>query len=117
MPYQITKNPDGDISFGSVNGELVTLQPSPSDYVPGGYPIVDQVQVLNNSSLNANCDLYRILTVLPAGGQAGYSPVWNPVTKRLQMWNSPSTSDQSSIEVPINTNLAAFSFQLLLMGL
>lgn len=116
MAYAITKNPDGDCNLGSLNGEFVTLQPSTSDYTTGGYAIVDGVSVVDNSALNANCDLYRVLVAIPAGGQGGYQPVWNPTTKKLQIYQG-ATGSGPDTEVPANTNLAAQAFQLLLLGL
>jgi hypothetical protein len=111
MAYTITKNPDGDVSLGSWNGESVTLQPSSSDYSNNGYAIVDQNQVVNNPALQANCDMYRILAVIPIGGQGGYSPVWNPVTKKLQIFAGGTTT-----QVATGTDLSAYAFQLLLAG-
>jgi hypothetical protein len=115
MAYKITKNPDGDVSLGSINGEFVTLQPSSSDYAAGGYPIVSQVQIVDGSSLNANCDFYRVLAAIPVGGQGGVTPVWNPTTNKLQMWQTGSANSPES-EVPAGTDLSAYAFQLLLLG-
>ena len=116
MAYQITKAPDGDVSFGSWNGEQVTLQPSTSDYSTGGYAIVDGVSVVDNPALNQNCDMYRVIVALPAGGQGGYQPVWNPTTKKLQIYAGASAAGPDT-EVASLTDLSALSFQLLLLGL
>lgn len=115
MAYTVTKNPDGDVSLGSWNGELVTLQPSSSDYATGGYALVDQNQVVNNSALSANTDMYRILAVIPVGGQGGYDPVWNPTTKKVQVFRQTAATGALA-EVPANTDLSAQAFQLLLAG-
>lgn len=115
MAYSITKQPDGDVSLGSVNGEFVVLQPSTSDYPPGGYAIVDGVSVVDNSALNANCDLYRVLTVLPAGLSGGYNLYWNQNTKKLQVFSGASGAGPD-VEIAANTNLAASPFYLLLIG-
>lgn len=116
MAYTVTKNPDGDCSLGSLNGEFVTLQPSTSDYSTGGYALVDGVSVVNNSTLQANCDLYKILAALPVGGQGGYVPVLNPTTKKVQMFRQTAATG-ALVEVPSLTDLSAQAFQLLLMGL
>lgn len=116
MAYTITKQADGDCSLGNLSGEFVALQPSTSDYATGGYAINSQEAVLNNSALTANCDLYKIITVLPTGGQGGYNPKWNPTTGKLQMWQT-ATANAAEGEVPANTDLSALTFQLLLVGL
>lgn len=116
MAYTVTKNPDGDVSLGSWNGELVTLQPSTSDYSNNGYALVDQNQVVNNSALTANCDMYRILAVIPVGGQGGYVPVWNPTTKKVQVFRQTAATS-ALVEVTTGTDLSAQAFQLLLAGL
>ena len=116
MAYAITKLPDGDVSFGSWNGELVSLQPSTSDYATGGYQLVDGVSVVDNPALNANIDLYRLIVVVPAGGQGGYVPVLNPTNKKVQMFQQ-SAATGALTEVPASTDLSAQTFQLLLLGL
>lgn len=115
MAYAITKIPDGDVNFGNLNGEFVTLKPAPSDYVSGGYALISGVQVVDNPSLNQNIDLYQLIAVLPTGGQGGYVPVFNPTTSKVQMLQQ-SAATGALTEVPSNTNLAAFSFLLLLLG-
>ena len=110
MSYLITKLPDGDVSLGNQNGEYVSLSDSISDYATGGYPIIDGEQYNANGALTINCDLWRVLTALPVGGQSGYQPVWNPTTKRLQMFSSAGT------EVSANTDLSPYTFYLLLVG-
>jgi hypothetical protein len=116
MAYKITKQLDGDVSLGSLNGEFVNLQPATSDYPTGGYAIVDEVSVVDNPSLNANCDLYRLLTVIPAGGQLGYVPSYVPSTKKLEMYQQNATTGQLQ-QVPAGTDLSALTFSLLLVGL
>lgn len=118
MAYSITKQPDGDVSLGSMNGEFVTLQPSSSDYSTGGYLIVDGISVVNNPALQnlANVDLYKVLAALPVGGQGGYVPVLNPVTKKVQMFRQ-SAASSALTEVPAATDLSAQAFSLLLIGL
>ena len=111
MAYVITKQPDGDVSLGNLNGEFVSLSDSVSDYATGGYAIVSGETANTNNTPNLiNCDLWRILTVIPTSGQNGYMPVWNPATQKLQMYSSPNT------EVSNGTDLSALLFNLLLVG-
>jgi hypothetical protein len=110
MAYVITKQPDGDVSLGNLNGEIVSLSDSISDYATGGYAITGGEAYNANSSLTINCDLWRILTVLPVSGQNGYQPVWNSTTQKLQMYSSANT------EVTNGTDLSGFVFYLLLIG-
>ena len=111
MSYVITKLPDGDVSLGNLNGEFVSLSDSISDYATGGYAIIGGEAANTNNTPNLiNCDLWRILTVIPAGGQNGYQPVWNPTTQRLQMFSSPGA------ETANGTDLSPYSFTLLLVG-
>ena len=116
MAYTITKNPDGDVNLGSLNGEFVTLQPSTSDYATGGYALIDGVTVVDTSSLNQNVDLYRVLAAIPSGSASGYVPVFNATTKKIAMRQQNGTTGQLQ-EVPANTDLSAYSFQFLLVGL
>lgn len=112
MSYVITKQPDGDVSLGSLNGELVSLSDSISDYATGGYAIIGGETANSNSTPNLiNCDLWRILTVVPVGGQGGYSPVWNAATQKLQMFPNNSLSEAS-----VGTDLSGYVFNLLLIG-
>jgi hypothetical protein len=115
MAYTITKIPDGDCNLGNLNGEFVNLQPSSSDYATGGYAINSQEAVLNNSALTANCDLYKIITVLPAGGQGGLNPKWNPTTGKLQIWETGSENSPEA-EFANGGDLSAYTFLLLLVG-
>jgi hypothetical protein len=116
MAYTITKIPDGDVSLGNLSGEFVDLQPASADYATGGYAINSQEAVLNNPSLTANCDLYKIVAVLPAGNQGGYVPVWNSATGKLQIFDTGAASGNPLAQAAANTDLSAFTFRLLLIG-
>lgn len=107
MAYTITKLSDGDLSLGNLRGELVNLQPALSDYPTGGYLIEG---IGESTESTGNVGMYKVLTVIPAGGQQQYSPVWQPATSKLEMWSGGS-------QVSANTDLSAFTFQLLLVGL
>lgn len=107
MAYTITKLSDGDLSLGNLRGELVTLQPAASDYPTGGY-LIEGIGGATESTGNVGMD--KVLTVIPAGGQQQYSPVWQPATSKLEMWASGS-------QVSPSTDLSALTFELLLIGL
>jgi hypothetical protein len=107
MAYTITKLPDGDLSLGNLRGELVNLQPALSDYPPGGYLIEG---IGESTESTGNVGMYKVLTVIPAGGQQQYAPVWQPATSKLEMWAAGS-------QVSANTDLSALTFELLLVGL
>ena len=97
----ITKLSDGDLSLGNLRGELITLQPAASDYAPGGY-LIQGIGGTTESTGNVGLD--KVLFVEPAGGQGGISPVWNPLTSKVQMIaNSPS----SGIPLSLGTLSAA----------
>lgn len=113
MAYQLTKLPDGDLSLGNLRGELIDLLPAPSDYATGGYLIEG---IGESTEDTGNVGLYKVLFVLPAGGQGGYVPVWNPATSKLQVFEA-GASESALGEVPANTNLDAYTFQLLVVGL
>ena len=107
MAYTITKLSDGDLSIGNLRGELVNLQPALSDYPTGGYLI----EGIGGNPLTAgNVGMDKVLTVIPAGGQQQYSPVWQPATSKLEMWSGGS-------QVTANTDLSTLTFELLLIGL
>ena len=110
MSYVITKQPDGDVSLGNLNGEFVSLSDSISDYATGGYAITGGETFNNNNALPINCDLWRILTALPVSGQNGYQPVWNPNSQKLQIYSS------AGVEVTNGTDLSGLVFYLLLLG-
>lgn len=117
MAATFTKLLDGDVSLGSWNGELMTMQPAAADYPTGGYPIVDGVAVVNSGGTSsANCDLYRVIGALYIGGCGGYRPVYNPATKKIQVFQSAGTA-AADTEVAANTDLSAFTPQFLLFGL
>src|ERR1017187_6159381 len=107
MAYSITKNPDGDLSLGNLRGELVTLQPSVSDYATGGYPILG---IGGTTESTGNVGLDKVLFVIPVGNQQQYAPVFQPTTSNLEMWTS------SGNQVAASTDLSAFAFQLLIVG-
>jgi hypothetical protein len=113
MAFTLLKNPDGDLSLGNLRGELCTLQDSVSDYAPGGY-LVQGIGGTTESTGNVGLD--KVLFVIPVGGQGGYSPVFNPTTSKLQVFE-PSNALGVQSEVPVNTDLSAYAFQLLVVGL
>ena len=119
MALTLTKNPDGDLSLGSLRGELLTGQPASSDYTTGGYLI----QGIGGNPLTAgNVGLDKVLFVDAfGGGYAGtgvsqaYSPSWNSSTSKLQIFE-PS-GNGAMVEVSQGTNLFYYNFQLLVVGL
>jgi hypothetical protein len=113
MAYTLTKNNDGDLSLGNLRGELLTLQPSVSDYATGGY----LVQGIGGNPLTAgDVGMDKVIFVIPVGGQGGYSPVFNPTTSKVQIYE-PSNSVGPQVEVPASTDLSAYTFELLAVGL
>ena len=111
MAYTITKNPDGDVSLGNLNGEFVSLSDSVSDYATGGYAFVDGAQFNANSSLTINIDLWKIIAVIPVGGQSANDLVWNPTTKKIQIFPNNSTTEAAN-----GADFSGFNFQLLVIG-
>ena len=83
MAYSVTKNSDGDVSLGNLRGEQLTLQPAVADYATGGY-LVEGIG--GNPLTPGNVGLDKILFILPTGGQGGLSPVFNPVTSKIQVF-------------------------------
>ena len=113
MAYSVTKVDDGDLSLGNLRGEIVTLQPSVSDYATTGY----LVQGIGGSPLTSgNVGMDKILAVVPVGGQGGIVPVWNPSTSKVQMLQQSAATGPLT-EVPASTDLSSYSFRLLLLGL
>ncbi len=107
MAYTITKLPDGDLSLGNLRGELVNLQPALSDYPTGGY-LIQGIGGSTESTGNVGMD--KVLTVIPAGNQQQFKPVWQTATSKLEMWDGDS-------QVAANVDLSALTFELLLIGL
>lgn len=62
--------------WGQTESRFVTLTPSASDYVPGGYTLTP----------GQGISLRSIYWAVPIGGQGGITPVWNPATSKLQMF-------------------------------
>ena len=121
MAYTITKNPDGDLSLGNLRGELATLQPSPSDYVKGGYLIEG---IGGNPLTPGYVGLDKILFVDVVGGSGSgsnasgtnaYYAQWNTSTQKLQVFEPSGTGPMA--EVATGTDLEAYSFDLLIGGL
>ncbi len=116
MAYVITKQPDGDVSLGNLNGEFVSLSDSVSDYATGGYAIIDGETANQNNTPNLiNCDLWRVLMAIPQSGEGGYKPVWNLATQKVQIYQ-PAGSGVPMTEVPSGTDLSGYVFNLLLVG-
>ena len=116
MAYVITKQPDGDVSLGNLNGEFVSLSDSVSDYATGGYAIISGETANTNNTPNLiNCDLWKVLMAIPQSGQGGYSVVWNLATQKVQIYE-PAGSGAPGNEVPNGTDLSAYVFNLLLVG-
>lgn len=116
MAYTITKIADGDVNLGSQNGEYVHLVPSTSDYPTGGYALVDGVAVVDNPSLSANIDLYRLMVAIPAGGQLGYVLSYDYINKKLLIYQQSAATGPLT-QVPASTDLSALTFRLLLVGI
>ena len=113
MAFKITKTPDGDVSLGNLRGEIVNLQPSASDYATGGY-LIQGIGGTTESTGNVGID--RVLFVIPVGGQGGYVPAFNPATSKLQIFQQ-SAATGALTQPNANTDLSAFTFQLLVVGL
>lgn len=113
MAYSLTKNADGDASLGNFRGELVTLAPSVSDYATGGYLVQG---IAGSTESTGDIGLSKVLFVIPVGGEGGYSPVFNPTTSKVRIFE-PSNAVGPQVEVPAHTDLSAYSFQLLVVGL
>jgi hypothetical protein len=121
MAYTITKNTDGDLSLGNLRGELVTLQPAPSDYVAGGYLIEG---IGSNPLTPGNVGMDKVLFVTQVGGSGSgsnasnskaYFTEWNTATSKLQVFEPSGTGPM--VEVATGTDLEAYSFDLLIGGL
>ena len=110
----IAKVPDGDISFGSKNAEVVTLSDAPSSYPTGGYPFIAQAAynnavITNPSTPGVNVDLWKIDTVQPWGSQLGLNPVWNPTYQKLQLFSGAN-------ELASGTDVSGYVFELCVIG-
>lgn len=110
----IAKQPDGDISFGSKNAELVTLSDAPSSYVTGGYPFQAQGNYNNQlaqglTPIGVNVDLWKIDTVQAWGQNLGYTVEWDTVYQKLRIYSGTS-------EVSASTDLSGIVFSLCVIG-
>ena len=56
-----------------------------------------------------------MLFVAPVGGQGGYAVVFNPTTSKVQVFGD-SSSGGAAPELAANTNLSAYTFNLLVVG-
>jgi hypothetical protein len=112
MAYKIALVSDGDDVWGRHRLEHVTLQPAVSDYPTSGYPIVG---ISGPTESTGNVGIAKVGYVIPIGGQGGYTPVWNPSTGKLQIWQGASGLGPDS-EVPANTDLSSYTFNLLVVG-
>jgi len=103
---------DGDISLGNLRAELMTLVPSVSDYATGGY-LVEGIGGATEATGNVGMD--KVLFVIPVGGQQGYLPVWQPTTSKLAMFEDSGAVGPLG-QVPPNTDLSSYTFELLVVG-
>jgi hypothetical protein len=119
MAYTVTKNADGDVNLGTLQGVFVTLQPAAADYVSGtGYALIDGVAVVDGAAASTqNIDLYRLQALLAAMNCGGYvlqlSIVGNTKAIRVYRQNASTGALQ---ECPTGTDLSALAFVLLLAG-
>jgi hypothetical protein len=115
--YTLTKIPDGDVNFGNQNGEYVDLQPGTSDYATSGYAIIDGVSAVDNPTLlsSVNCDMYNVVAAIPVANEGGYVLQFQSATKKVKVMQQSAATGPLT-EVPANTNLAAQTFRLLLIG-
>lgn len=113
MAYQLVKQPDGDLSLGNLRGELVNLLPASSDYPLGGYLVQGEAGATESTG---NVGLAKVIFIIPIGGQAGYSPVFNPVTSKVEVFQDSTAQGPGGRVLP-GTDLSAFSFGLLVVGL
>jgi hypothetical protein len=97
----LTLNSDGNLSLGNLRGELLTLQPAVADYPEGGY-LVEGIG--GNPLTPGNVGMEKVLFVIPVGGQGGLSPVFNPATSKVQMWE---TSPSAGVPLGLGTLSAA----------
>jgi hypothetical protein len=111
MAYKITKATDGDL-VSNLREELVTLQPSVSDYATGGYSIKG---IGGTTVATGNVGIDKVLFVLPVGGQGGLQVAWNTTTSKIQMF-ADSTSALAAVEVANATDLSGYTFSLLVIG-
>jgi hypothetical protein len=91
--------------WGSVNVNWVNALPAVSDYTTGGYTLTP----------GQGIGLGVIYFIIPVGGQAGYVPVLNPATGKLQVWESAAGAGELQ-QVPNGADLSAVTFTLLLFG-
>ena len=113
MAFTLTKAIDGDDVWSRKRLEHVVLQPSISDYVPGGYLIQG---ISGTTERTSNVGLAKVSYVIPVGGQGGWSPVWNPTTSKLQVFGDSNAANGAAPEVGASTDLSAYAFNLLVIG-
>jgi hypothetical protein len=116
----ITKVPDGDVSWGSKNGEEFTLSDAPNSYPLFGYPI--QCQNNYNNQLAAgltpapvNIDLSKVDNVVPWGGQRGLIPVWDPTYQTLRIYQSAAAGNPDT-ELAVGADTSTYVFYLMAIG-
>lgn len=112
MAYTLTHGQDFDDVWGRHRVQHYLLNPALSDYVAGGYLIQGEAGTTESTG---NVGMAKVGYVIPIGGQGGYSPVWNPTTSKLQMFE-PSNAYGPAAEVAASTNLNAYQFNLLVVG-
>jgi hypothetical protein len=110
----ISKQPDGDINFGSKQGELVTLSDAPSSYPTGGYPIMAGANFQNQinaglTPIGQNVDLWKVDTIQAWGQNLGYTPEWDTVYQKLRFYSG-------NAEVANGTDLSGIVFSLCIIG-
>lgn len=110
--YKVTKTSDGDDIWGRKRIEHVILQPAPSDYPPGGY-LLQGISGATEST--GNVGLGQVAYAWPVGGQEGYVPVFAPSSSKVKIFRQTAATGALA-EVPANTDLSAYAFNLLVAG-
>lgn len=116
MTATITKQPDGDVSFGNKAGELIYLSDAPSAYPTGGYPIMAGANYQNQinaglTPISQNVDLWKVDTIQAWGQNLGYIPEWDTVYQKLRFF-----SLATGAEVANNFDLSGIVFSLCVIG-
>ena len=97
--------------WGDLPIAIVTATPAASDYPTGGYALTP------GTGIPLGTPIFGVFTLGDTGGTTGVYLKWNTSTSLLQAFGTGPTSTGPLAEVASGTNLSAFTFTLLIVGI
>lgn len=97
--------------WGALPVRVVTATPAAADYPTGGYTLTPGV------GIPLGAPIFGVLTLGDTGGTTAVILKWNTATSKLQAFWTGAVISTALAEVTAATDLSAFTFTLLIIGI